>query len=260
MSDTASSALAIVLAAGKGTRMESELPKVLVPVCGRPMIRYVVDAIQFAGIGRMVVVIGYRADLVRAELSDEPGVEFAEQLAQRGTGHAVMMCREHLAQHRGPVFIIAGDSPMLQASSICRLLDRFREEQPACLIGTVQKENPHGYGRVIRDSDGNFAAIVEEKDATDQQRQICEVNVSTYLFDSEQLLVALDQLTDDNVQSEYYLTDCPGLLLAAGKPVSAHNVLQPCEAMSINNLDELREVEDQMRANPQSAIQNPQSP
>lgn len=259
MPSSSSPALAIVLAAGKGTRMKSDLPKVLVPVCERPMICYVVDALQAAGIERIVVVVGYRAELVREELKDFSGVEFADQREQLGTGHAVMMCRRQLQEHHGPVFIIAGDSPMLQASSVRSLLDLYGEEQAACLIGTVDKQNPTGYGRVIRDSQGNFQEIIEEKDATDEQRAIQEVNVSTYVFDSQQLLSALDQLTDNNVQGEYYVTDCPALMKAAGERVSAHNVLQPCEAMSINNMAELREVEEQMRINLQSAISNPQS-
>lgn len=260
MSDSTTSPLAIVLAAGKGTRMESDLPKVLVPVCGRPMICYVIDALQAAGIERIVVVVGYRAELVREELKDVPGIEFAEQREQLGTGHAVMMCRGQLQDHQGPVFIIAGDSPMLQASSVRSLLDLYEEEQAACLIGTVNKQNPTGYGRVVRDREGLFQEIVEEKDADDEQRVIKEVNVSTYVFDAQQLLSALAQLTDDNVQGEYYVTDCPAFLKAAGQRVSAHNVLQPCEAMSINNMAELREVEEQMKLNPQSAIPNPQSP
>lgn len=248
MMSPTTSALAIVLAAGKGTRMESDLPKVLVPVCGRPMLHYVLDSLQAAGINQTVVVVGYRAELVREELADRSDVEFAEQLEQLGTGHAVMMCREQLKEHQGPVFVVAGDSPMLQASSVRKLLEIAHREGTACLIGTVDKQNPTGYGRVVRDRQGDFQEIVEEKDATDEQRAIQEVNVSTYVFDSEQLLAALDQLTDKNAQKEYYITDCPALLQAAGKEVSAHNVLQPCESMSINNMEELRAVEKEMGA------------
>jgi len=240
-------AMAIVLAAGKGTRMKSELPKVLVPVNGRPMLRYVTAALQAAGVQKIVVVVGYQADLVRSELVDEPGIDFAEQHEQLGTGHAVMMCREHLAQHQGPVFVIAGDQCMAQVSSIQRLLGIFQEEQPACLLGTVDTDDPTGYGRIVRNDAGNFVGIVEEKDATDEQRKICELNMSTYVFDSQALLTTLDELTSENAQQEYYLTDCPALLLAAGKQVSAHKVLKPCEAMSINNMEELEEVEREMR-------------
>jgi bifunctional UDP-N-acetylglucosamine pyrophosphorylase / glucosamine-1-phosphate N-acetyltransferase len=239
-------ALAIVLAAGKGTRMKSELPKVLVPVLGRPMIRYVVDTLRTAGVQRIVVVVGYRSDLVRTELADEPGVEFAEQTEQLGTGHAVMMCRPQLADHRGPVFIVAGDSPLLQPQSVRKLLENFRSQKASCLLGTVDKANPTGYGRIIRDRTGKFVGIVEEKDATPEQRATTEVNVSTYVFDSQDLLWALDKLTDNNAQREYYITDCPAILMAAGKTVSAEKVLQPCESLSINSMDELAIVEKEM--------------
>ncbi|MEM8946394.1 MAG: sugar phosphate nucleotidyltransferase [Planctomycetota bacterium] len=238
--------MAIVLAAGKGTRMESELPKVLVPVCERPMIRYVTDALQEAGVERTVVVVGYQAELVRAELADEPRIEFAEQTEQLGTGHAVMMCREQLEQHVGPVLVIAGDQCMVQVSSVRKLFDIFSRDQPTCLLGTVDKPDPAGYGRIVRGEQGNFEAIVEEKDATDEQRAIREVNVSTYVFDAGELLSTLGQLTSENAQQEYYLTDCPALLLAAGKQVDAHKVLEPCESMSINNMAELAAVEAEM--------------
>jgi bifunctional UDP-N-acetylglucosamine pyrophosphorylase/glucosamine-1-phosphate N-acetyltransferase/UDP-N-acetylglucosamine pyrophosphorylase len=236
-------ALAIVLAAGKGTRMKSDLPKVLVPVAGRPMLRYVIDALRAAGVSRLVIVVGYRADLVRTDLAGEPDIEFADQTEQLGTGHAVMMCRPQLAAHRGPVVIVAGDSPMLQASSIAALLDEFADRQPACLIGTVRRDDPTGYGRIVRDASGNFTGIVEEKDATPEQRAIREINVSTYVFDSHELLGALDQLRADNSQCEYYITDCPAILMAAGKRVAALNVLKPVEALSINNPEELAQVE-----------------
>ncbi|NOZ40307.1 MAG: NTP transferase domain-containing protein [Planctomycetes bacterium] len=239
--------MAIVLAAGKGTRMKSDLPKVLVPVCGRPMVRYVTDALREAGVAKTVVVVGYQADSVRTELADEPGIDFADQVEQLGTGHAVMMCREQLAQHQGPVLVIAGDQCMVQVKSVRKLLDIFAAEQPACLLGTVDKDDPTGYGRILHDAEGNFSGIVEEKDATGAERAIREVNVSTYVFEASELLAALDQLTSENAQEEYYLTDCPALLLAAGKKVSAHKVLEPCEAMSINNVDELVAVEEEMR-------------
>lgn len=239
-----SEATAIVLAAGKGTRMRSELPKVLVPVAGRPMVRYVLDALRGAGVGRVVVVVGYRADLVREELADEPGVEFAEQTEQLGTGHAVMMCREQIASSSGPVVVVAGDSPMLQPTSVAALLEAF--DGDACLLGTVEKADPTGYGRIVRAADGSFQGIVEHKDATPEQLETREVNVSTYVFDAAELLAALDQLTDQNAQCEYYVTDCPGILLGEGKSVRALRVLQPCEALSINNQDELAAVEAEL--------------
>ncbi len=239
--------LAIILAAGKGKRMASELPKVLVPVCGRPMVRYVIDAVRAAGVRRMLVVVGYRADLVRQELAGEPGIEFVEQTEQLGTGHAVMMCRHALQAHQGPVLILTGDSPMVQVSSLRALLAEFETDKWACLLGTANKANPTGLGRIVRDADGRFQGIIEEKDASPPQRAITEVNLSTYVFRPDALLSALDRLTANNVQGEYYLTDCPGVLKEAGEPVDALCVLKPCEALSINTPDELAAVENGMR-------------
>jgi bifunctional UDP-N-acetylglucosamine pyrophosphorylase/glucosamine-1-phosphate N-acetyltransferase len=243
----ASAPLAIILAAGKGKRMGSDLPKVLLGVCGRPMVRYVLDAVRSAGVEQSVVVVGHRAELVREELASEPGVSFAEQTEQLGTGHAVMMCREAIAAHTGPVLVLAGDSPMVQVSSLQAVLGEFAAKQPACLLGTATKADPAGLGRIVRDAAGNFIGIVEEKDATPDQKAITEVNMSTYVFEAADLLWALDQLTADNAQQEYYLTDCPGVLKQAGKTVLAANVLQPCEALSINTPAELAVVEEEMK-------------
>jgi bifunctional UDP-N-acetylglucosamine pyrophosphorylase/glucosamine-1-phosphate N-acetyltransferase/UDP-N-acetylglucosamine pyrophosphorylase len=194
-----------------------------------------------------LVVIGYRADLVRRELDGAPGIDFVEQTQQRGTGHAVMMCRNQLAVHSGPVLILAGDSPMTQPASLRALLSEFADHRLACLLGTATKPDPAGLGRVLRDAEGRFLGIVEEKDATPLQRAINEVNLSTYVFAAAPLLSALEQLTDHNVQGEYYLTDCPGVLKAAGYRVEALCVLQPCEALSINTMDELAAVEAEMK-------------
>jgi UDP-N-acetylglucosamine pyrophosphorylase len=239
--------LAIILAAGKGKRMATDLPKVLVPVCERPMIRYVLDAVRAAGLDRIVVVVGFRGELVRKELLGEPGVAFAEQTEQLGTGHAVMMCRGQLVEHAGPVLILAGDSPMVQTDSLQAVLSEFAARRPACLLGTAIKANPAGLGRIVRDTAGEFVAVREEKDASPAERAITEVNMSTYVFQPADLLWSLERLTADNAQSEYYLTDCPGVLKSAGKTVIAANLLQPCESLSINTVDELAVVEAAMK-------------
>ncbi|MGH7138232.1 MAG: NTP transferase domain-containing protein [Pirellulales bacterium] len=235
--------IAVVLAAGKGTRMKSELPKVLIEVCGRPMIEYVLDALSKTGVEDVLVVVGYRAELVRQALAGRPQVRFVEQTEQLGTGHAVMVCRDALAGHQGAVLIVTGDSPLAQPDSLGKLLDEFDRDRPACLLGTALKENPSGLGRIVRDREGNFECIVEDKDATDDERKIAEVNMSCYVFDCRELLLALDHLRPANAQAEYYLTDCPGVLKAAGREVRALPVLKPIEALSINTREELAAVE-----------------
>ncbi|WP_254513381.1 sugar phosphate nucleotidyltransferase [Anatilimnocola floriformis] len=238
---------AVVLAAGMGTRMKTDLPKVLCPVLGRPMIEYVLDALETAGVERVICVIGYRAEDVQQALAARKNLEFVLQTERLGTGHAVKMAKDKLQGVNGPVVIVAGDSPMLQSSSLQKLLAYFSEKQPACLLGTLHKDNPHGLGRIVRDASGGFEKIVEEKDATDEQRQITEVNMSTYVFAAPELLHALDLLKNENRQREYYLTDCPAILLGEGKSVAALPVLEPCEAMSINTPEELTVVEDALR-------------
>lgn len=242
-----SETIAVVMAAGKGTRMKSELPKVLVPLCGRPMVEYVLEAIQNAGIQRILLVVGYRSDLVRETLRDWKNLTFVEQTEQKGTGHAVAMCRPHLDSHLGPVLVVTGDSPMTQTESLRKLLDAQRETSAACVLGSLVKDNPFGLGRIVRDAAGDFLAIVEEKDASPEQRAVCEVNMSTYVFSGPRLIEALAKLRNDNQQSEFYITDCPGILREAGHRVLALPVLKSCEALSINSPDELEIVEREMR-------------
>jgi bifunctional UDP-N-acetylglucosamine pyrophosphorylase/glucosamine-1-phosphate N-acetyltransferase/UDP-N-acetylglucosamine pyrophosphorylase len=240
--------MAIVMAAGKGTRMKSDLPKVLVPVCQRPMIDYVLDTLEQLDVGSVLVVVGYRADLLRQALGRRRRVAFVEQTQQLGTGHAVMMCREHLAGYDGPVIVLAGDSPMMRRNSLAALLAEYERSRPACIVGTANKDHPHGLGRIIRDAQGEFRAIVEEKDCTAAQRAITEVNLSCYLFHSADLLFALEHIQAENAQREYYLTDCPGTLLEHARRVLALRVLKPVEALSINTVEELAVVEEAMRS------------
>jgi bifunctional UDP-N-acetylglucosamine pyrophosphorylase/glucosamine-1-phosphate N-acetyltransferase/UDP-N-acetylglucosamine pyrophosphorylase len=240
------STIAVVLAAGKGTRMKSDLPKVLVPVAGRPMIDYVLDALASAGVPNTIVVIGYRGDLVRETLARRQGISFVEQTEQLGTGHAVMACREALSSHDGAVLVVTGDSPLMQTSSIEALLTEFDRTHPACLLGTAHRSEPAGLGRILRDGEGQFRGIVEERDASPDKRRITEVNMSCYVFDCRELLGALGKIGRHNAQGEYYITDCPGIMLNEGKRVEALPVLQPCEALSINTVDELAVVETEL--------------
>lgn len=234
--------MAVILAAGKSTRMKSVLPKVLHQVCGRPMIEYVLDAARSASIERIVAVIGHRADLVRAELEKHPDIEFALQEVPQGTGHALMMCREQLKSHHGAVLVLAGDTPLLKRDSLTSLLNELQSRQAACVIGTATTEANFGLGRIIRDSRGNFEKIVEEKDATDAEKQVQEINTGCYAFDSQSLLKSLDQIRPNNKQSEYYLTDCPRIMKDAGQTVVALNAFDMVEALGVNTREQLAEV------------------
>ena len=237
-----SGALGIILAAGKSTRMKSALPKVLHEVCGRPMIEYVLDAARAAGVTKIVAVVGHRAELVQASLSRHPDVQFALQSEQKGTGHAVMMCRSQLAAHRGPALVLAGDTPLLKSESLAGLLQAQADSNAAAVIGTTDTEANQGLGRIVRDAAGNFDRIVEERDATDDQKKIREINTGCYAFDSQSLLSALEQIQPNNNQAEYYLTDCPLVLKREGKPVVAAKVFEVAEAMGVNTRSQLADV------------------
>jgi bifunctional UDP-N-acetylglucosamine pyrophosphorylase/glucosamine-1-phosphate N-acetyltransferase/UDP-N-acetylglucosamine pyrophosphorylase len=242
--------IAVVLAAGKGTRMASDLPKVLHEAHGKPLVRWVLDALEAAGISDRIVVIGYRGDLVRQALAGMPDVSFALQREQRGTGDAVAaaadLIRARLAEDppagRRTVVIVCGDSPMLRSKSVADLLRRFHAEQASCLLGTAITDDPAGLGRIVRDAAGRFLRIVEQRDASEAERAIREVNMSTYVFEARDLLRTLARLEPDNAAGEYYITDCPGMLLAEGRPVDAVACLDPSETLSVNTPEQLAAV------------------
>ncbi len=234
--------VAVILAAGKSTRMKSDTPKVIHEIFGRPMIDYVLDSARKAGVGRMVIVVGHEADRVKASLSHHPDVEFALQSEQHGTGHAVMVCRDQLADHDGSVLVLAGDTPLLKADSLQSLIEEQTSHNAGCVIGTAVTEANQGLGRVVRDAGGEFLKIVEQKDATPEQQAIREINTGCYAFDCQPLLSALSRLQTNNKQKEYYLTDCPAILKADGLPVLASEKFGILEAMGVNTRVQLAAV------------------
>jgi bifunctional UDP-N-acetylglucosamine pyrophosphorylase / glucosamine-1-phosphate N-acetyltransferase len=234
--------VAVILAAGKSTRMKSELPKVLHDVCGRLMIEYVLDAARSAGVQKLIVVVGHRADLVRTALAGHSDVVFAEQREQKGTGHAVMMCESHLQGHQGSTLILAGDTPLLNGKSLRALLEVQQSENAACVVGTARTAENEGLGRIVRDAAGQFQCIVEQKDATEAQKAITEINTGCFAFNTALLISSLKKLQPNNAQSEYYLTDCPRILMDAGHQVSASCSLTIEEALGVNTRVQLAQV------------------
>jgi bifunctional UDP-N-acetylglucosamine pyrophosphorylase/glucosamine-1-phosphate N-acetyltransferase len=235
--------VAVILVAGQSKRMKSEIPKVLHPACGRPLVEYVLDAARQAGAGRLVLVIGHQAEMVRSVLAHHPDVEFAVQSERLGTGHAVMCAREQLEGHAGPVLVLAGDTPLLRGASLARLVQVLRDVEAACVIGTAVTENNAGLGRIVRDAAGEFVRIVEHKDAAPEELKITEINTGCLVFDGRALFDALDRVKPDNAQGEYYLTDCAEILVQLGKRVVASCTLDIQEAMGVNTQEQLAEAE-----------------
>jgi bifunctional UDP-N-acetylglucosamine pyrophosphorylase/glucosamine-1-phosphate N-acetyltransferase len=224
--------------------MKSDVPKVLHEIGGRPMIEFVLDAVRGAGVERTIVVVGFQADAVTKSLAHHTDLEFALQAEQQGTGHAVKMCAEQLAEHTGPVLVLSGDTPLLKGSSLAALLSEQKKHSAACVVGTAKTKANAGLGRIVRDdTSGEFLRIVEEKDATPEEQTIQEINTGCYAFDCRSLLAALSEIRPDNNQAEYYLTDCAAILKQQGRNVIASATLKMIEAMGVNTPDQLAEVE-----------------
>ena len=245
---------AIILAAGKGTRMGGDLPKVLYPVAGRPMAWWVVQACLEAGVNRCVVVIGYQGQEVIAALRDIPQCVFVEQHEQLGTGHATRMAQPYFAdQPAVDVFVMAGDAPLIRSRTLRQLLAAHRATDAWATLATAVLENPQGYGRVIRHEDGSFKAIVEQKDASPKQQEVCEINPSYYCFRSDRLFEALAQVKNTNAQKEYYLTDVPGLLKESGHTVTVVDAVPAQEVIGVNTQEQLTHVDQILRSRLESS-------
>lgn len=232
----------LVLAAGLGKRMRSAGPKVLHPLCGRPMLGYVLEQALSLEPERVVVVVGHGGDAVRAWVEAEepdPRLRFVSQERQLGTGHAVRVCLDELAGARGPVVVLYGDMPLLRSASLIGLCGKLADARAA--VTTVVASKPRGFGRVLRER-GAFRGIVEERDATPEQRRIDEVNVGVYAFAVEDLTTFVPRLASDNSQGEYYLTDVLGMLLADGGSVATFTLEDEGEAIGINDLTHLAEA------------------
>jgi bifunctional UDP-N-acetylglucosamine pyrophosphorylase / glucosamine-1-phosphate N-acetyltransferase len=239
---------AIILAAGKGTRMGSDRPKVAHEVAGKAMVYWVVRACVEAGVSRVIVVIGHGGDEVRSLLAGEPACVFVEQLQQLGTGHAAKMA-QHLFDASKPadVFVLAGDAPLIRSHTLKTMLDAHRSTGASATMATSILDDPEGYGRIVRDAAGKFDRIVEQKDATPAQRAIREINPSYYCFRSDALFATLSRVGRNNSQGEYYLTDVPTLLQEQGQTVSVVDAVPPEDVLGINTPQQLSQVDGVLR-------------
>ena len=235
--------ITVIMAAGKGTRMHSDLAKVLHRLNGRPMIHYVLDTARALGSRRIIVIVGHQADTVRRELAGWP-VEFVVQEEQLGTGHAVHQANPLLTGEQGIVLVLAGDSPLIRPATLEALILAHRRERAAASVLTARVSDPSGLGRIIRDDAGRIDRIVEEKDATAEQRALLEINTSTYCFEPSLLLQALDHLTPENRQGEFYLTDTIGILRRQGHPVADAAADTPMETTGVNTPQHLSAAEN----------------
>jgi bifunctional UDP-N-acetylglucosamine pyrophosphorylase/glucosamine-1-phosphate N-acetyltransferase len=240
----ADSVLAVVLAAGEGKRMKSRLPKVLHQVCGRPMIDYVVQATKEAGIEKIIMIINREGEAIKETLGD--AVQYVYQQERLGTGHAVLQSKNVIMPEIDTVLVLSGDTPLLTAQLLVKLLATHREAKAAATVVTTKLAEPGGYGRIIRDEIGYIVRIVEEADATGAEKEICEVNAGVYAFAREYLFPALERINPTNEQGEYYLTDVLGLFWEQGLKV-AGTVADYKTVLGVNNRKQLAEVEQLMR-------------
>ncbi len=242
----------VILAAGKGTRMKSDLPKVLHPLNDRPMIHYVVDVAEAINSAKTVLIIGHKRELVK-EMTADRNVEYAVQDPQLGTGHAVMQTQPNFESYEGNVLVLSGDVPLLRAESIQKLIDYHVENDRLATLLTAEMEDPTGYGRVVRDGEGNVAKIVEEKDADEDIRKIKEINVGIYIFQAAELYKTLPMVKNDNRQSEYYLPDVLKIYVEQGEKLAAVMTPDVEETHGINTIDQLKNAEEILNARLQSA-------
>ncbi|MBU0630799.1 MAG: NTP transferase domain-containing protein [Candidatus Margulisbacteria bacterium] len=236
----------VVLAAGKGVRMRSDLPKVFHRVLGEPMLSHVLKSVQELGPAKILVVVGYQREMIMSHYRDWP-VKFVIQAEQKGTGHAVLQAAPFLDDFSGTVLVVAGDVPLLSTETMRRLLAFHRKNGAVATDLTAELPDGGNYGRIVRQVGGELLKIVEKKDATPEELRIREVNTGTFCFDKEALFAALAEVGSENAQKEYYLTDTIEILRRQGKSVFAFSTNDPAETLGVNTREELAEIEKLLR-------------
>lgn len=230
---------AVILAAGKGTRMESDLPKVIHTIDQKPMVEYVIDAVKEAGIQQICLIVGYKAEEVKNAVTSD--VSYAYQEEQLGTGHAVKCAKDFIGE-QGQVLVLCGDTPLITGKTLKSAMDYHTESQNKMTVISAMVEDPTGYGRIIRDENGNFVKNVEHKDATEEERKSREVNSGMYIFDAKDLQDALTKINNQNAQGEYYLPDTLEIIKKEGGKVGAYILEDSDEMAGVNTKVQLEEA------------------
>ena len=238
---------ALILAAGKSTRMKSEKAKVLHILKGKPLLYYSLAAAKEAGAEKIVAVIGHQADKVREEFANS-GCIFVEQKPQLGTGHAVLQAKDVLADYKGLTVILCGDVPLLKPATIKSLVDNHLTAKAVVSVLTTIPPPPHAYGRIVKDDKGNVLKIVEHKDASEDEKKIGEINTGIYCVDTKFLFSALENVNNNNQQNEYYLTDIVEIACREGLTVKSFVASDYIEVMGINTVEELARAEKYLLA------------
>jgi len=234
---------AIILAAGKGTRMKSDKPKVIFELAGKPMINRVVDTANKIDSDLIVVVVGYKKELVMNVVPENENIRFVEQIEQNGTGHAVMVTKDIFHDYKGDVFILCGDVPLLRHKTLEKIQDHHRLHNASCTVLTAVMDDALKYGRIVRNSEGEVQRIVEFKDAAEEEKKIKEINTGIYCFDAEDLFSALKNINNNNKQNEYYLTDTLEILNKNNKLVTSVLLDDMVEASGVNSREQLNILE-----------------
>jgi bifunctional UDP-N-acetylglucosamine pyrophosphorylase / glucosamine-1-phosphate N-acetyltransferase len=237
---------AVVLAAGQGTRMKSKLYKVLHPVCGKSMVEHVIDNINTLNTNRIVTVVGHGAEMVKETLGDKS--EYVLQAEQLGTAHAIQQAEQLLGGLEGTTLVVCGDTPLIRPETMQALFEHHQKTNAKATILTAMADDPTGYGRILRDENGQVSQIVEQKDASSEQRLVKEINTGTYCFDNKSLFETLKLVKNDNVQGEYYLPDVIEILQKQGEIVSAYVTSNFDETLGVNDRFALSQAEELMRA------------
>lgn len=235
---------AIILAAGKGTRMKSKYPKVIHKVCGKEMVNHVINVSQKSGVNDIVVILGHESDVVKERLPKDSMI--AMQTEQLGTGHAVKMAKEYI-NDEDTIVVLCGDTPLIKEDTLKRLFAYHLENEYHATVLTTKVDNPTGYGRIIRDNNEDLLKIVEQKDANEEEKAVKEINSGIYCFNGKSLRESLDLIDNNNAQGEYYLTDTIYIMRDRGQKVGAYNGSTIEELMGVNSRVELSKAEEIMR-------------